>query len=231
MVCGLMTKSEKRQNELCMWAVAGVLTSVGVLLLWWYWGHYPIRLYPKASVAPDADGYNAGTFGDSFGFVNSLFSCLGVIGATIALILQVTLMIKTNRIAEQAKLDEKRQSELAALMKLHYDMLHLFHCANKLGSAVNKTDEEVPSRRDDRTEFWVARNMLIANQLPLELLFDKNAKPLDVAIDKIAKKSMKLFDDDFPREPGLSRGTFLVEDADEIRDIIKNVWHQALDEE
>lgn len=81
----------------CLWIAA----FVAVLTIWWYGGHYPLRVY---SDAKPEDVINPGTFGDSFGFINSLFSSLGFTIAMVALAVQASQSRKANEIANRTAL-------------------------------------------------------------------------------------------------------------------------------
>ncbi|QDU80711.1 hypothetical protein Pla110_24430 [Polystyrenella longa] len=94
-----VTDRRKEGTDLWMWAYF-LLAAVVVIFLWWIVGYYPIHKYGST---PDA-----GTYGDSFGFVNSLFSGLALAGVIVAIMLQrKDLQIQSETLAKSADEAEK----------------------------------------------------------------------------------------------------------------------------
>lgn len=101
-----------------------------VLSFWWNVGHYPIRNY-----LAENERLTPGTFGDSFGFINSLFSSMGFLVATAALIMQIDQTNRTIEIANDAKEDEKRRRQAEVLMGVKADLSTLFRSICEVNAA------------------------------------------------------------------------------------------------
>lgn len=65
-----------------VYAILPAAVFGSVFAAWWFFGHKPREWFPSES------GAEAGAFGDSFGFVSSLFSGLAFAGVILALVMQ-----------------------------------------------------------------------------------------------------------------------------------------------
>lgn len=108
-----------------MYIVAGVIGFSLIVVFWWNAGHIPLALYPETKDKTSA--LNAGTFGDSFGFINSLFSSLAFAVAMVALAVQSVQNREANKIAtETVKLQRQERIE-SLLSKVMSDAAHVRH--------------------------------------------------------------------------------------------------------
>lgn len=112
-----------RWRRCCNWLrVLASLIGVGCVFLlvfgFWVWlGHRPISLYPG-----DGQSFGkAGTYGDSFGYVNSLFSALAFAGVIIALVFQ---MRELHLQRQELKETREIHKQSALLNSITYDLEH-----------------------------------------------------------------------------------------------------------
>lgn len=134
-----------------------------IFIAWWAIGTLPIRMYPEHI---PGNKLNAGTYGDSFGFVNSLFSCLAFIAAMGAVVMQTMQNQRTIELTSHMRDDDRRRTERDALLKVKHDMAHLFHSLIVVSAALmrRKTppmDLELPELDDlDEASFIFDANII-----------------------------------------------------------------------
>jgi hypothetical protein len=171
------------------------------VLLWFLIGFYPVWAYGLDRAAQ---------YGDSFGFVNSLFSSIAFAFVVLALLLQMKelhdaaetqaeqgrLQLKqmeiaerTARIQESMRLDSRRTLTMDAFLKISRDSLRLKHALlawhpdNNKPTLSQMVDQETDRRL--KKDFFDAYTELRSNCLSIGLLFDRRGDGLGKAIQDV----------------------------------------------
>lgn len=182
--------------------IIGVSVVLFAVALWSIVGFLPQCLF--------ADPVRAGVFGDSFGFVNSLFAGFGFAFVAAALLLQMKelhdamktqaeqgqmqlkqmqIAERTVRIQESMRLDSVRVLAIDAFLKISKDMLHFKHTFLAWHPDNNRpTHSDLVDRATERTlknEYFNAYTALRSNCLGVGLLFDRRGDALGRAIQDL----------------------------------------------
>jgi len=172
------------------------------IVLWFFVGFLPQYLY--------ADLSQAAAYGDSFGFVNSLFSSFGFAFVALALLLQMKelhdtsraqdeqarmqleqmrIAERTARIQEGMRLDSQRRLAMEAFLKINRDTLNYRHALlewhphNSAPSGNPLVDQEVQRRL--KRQYFDAFTSLRSNCLSIGLIFDRRGDGLGKAIQDL----------------------------------------------
>jgi hypothetical protein len=111
----------KQETERSSWA--WLWLALGVSILWAVVGFGTFALVPRFQDKFGVDPTKTGTFGDTFGAVNSLFSALGVAGVAYALVLQSREHRDARVEAEGRKRREVNLAMLSALVHARSSLL------------------------------------------------------------------------------------------------------------
>ena len=172
-----------------LYIVAGGFGFILIVCFWWFVGHYPIWHFPDK-----ANKLEPGTFGDSFGFINSLFSCLAFAVAMTALAIQSSQSLKANRIAQEtfrlqelAKFEDHRYIMLDGFGKLYNHLFtldrdvralhlvcfeHWLHHLRNEYAAIRPAPSDVDARRDQALDrFRKSQDQFFSNLAFVVLLF------------------------------------------------------------
>jgi hypothetical protein len=99
-----------------------------VLVIWFAGGFATLVLTARfQALRPDVNLQHTGTFGDTFGAVNSLFSALGVVGVAIALILQFREQRDARIEAMASRSHDADLAMLAARINGHSTLLNFIY--------------------------------------------------------------------------------------------------------
>lgn len=185
----------------------------GMAWFWWYGGHYPIREYldPSKPLEP-------GTFGDSFGFINSFFSSMGFMIAMFALVMQIRQTNKSIELAHDAKEDDRRRQEMDMLMKHQNDMAGLL---DVIGDAFTSNQAIDLSHS---SAIRIARNRIATNALLLHLVFSKDGEPLVRLTNEIAEAVKKWFGTNYTTPTPLEFHRILQQYLDQFQISIQMLW-------
>lgn len=170
--------------------------------LWFYVGFYPQRRFPDLA--------EAGVYGDSFGFVNSLFSSFGFAFVVLALLLQMKelhdatetqeeqgrlqlrqmeIAERTAKIQESMRFDSLRKLAMDAFLKISQDTLTFKHAVlawhpdNNRPTHSQMVDQE--NQRRLKKEYFDAFTALRSNCLSIGLIFNRRGDQLGKAIQDL----------------------------------------------
>ena len=155
-------------SRVCFHVVIPLLILVVCVSVWYGVGRLPTNWFPAAS----NEGFTkAGTFGDSFGYVNSLFSALALAGVVYAVILQtVQFRIQQREILENRQsLNETRETQQrqaqslagqadALLLAAYLSTLNTFH--RMLSQEIDASPPGSPERHRIETQLRGVRRDL-----------------------------------------------------------------------
>ena len=220
------------------------ITIVGVvfvlaLALWVWVGFYPLRTHPSLS--------DAGSYGESFGLVNSLFSSFGFAFVALALLLQIKelrdtaqtqaeqgrmqleqmqIAERTARIQEAMRLDEKRRLAMDAFLRINQDTVAFKHAFVAWHPENNPpTGNELVDQGNDRRlkkDFFNAYTALRANCLSVGLLFDRRGDTLGKAIQDLYDMASRLIGPRCP--PAAECEEMMNQQIKKIEEQIRPLW-------
>lgn len=102
-----MKTSTDDRKYLSRWLKLFGRAAIGVAALWFLVGLLPVAVFPGSATSFNA----AGTFGDSFGVVNSLFSALAFAGVIVTMILQTEELKLQRRELDETQEELRRSAQ------------------------------------------------------------------------------------------------------------------------